>query len=309
MNSNSYLGMGLRPEVIAAEEEASRAFGAGPGAVRFISGTYEAHVELERAGRVPRPRGRHDLLVGLRHGRSRPSCPLTTTETVVISDELNHNCIINAMRLARPADKAIYPHNDMDGLERALEESEGRGEAGARRHRRHLLHARRPRAARRDHGGLRAARRRVSRRTWSGGRRLARRGRVRRTGRGTEEYTGAEGVDVLVGTLGKAFGVNGGYVARAPRSIRFLRETSPMYIYSNPITRARRRRRSRLEIVASPEGVASWTGCAPHEALRGRARPHRHRDDPGRAPRGAAHDPRHREPATGALPASTTACW
>ena len=47
LNSNSYLGMGLRPEVIAAEEEATRDFGAGPGAVRFISGTYRAHVALE----------------------------------------------------------------------------------------------------------------------------------------------------------------------------------------------------------------------------------------------------------------------
>src|ERR687891_155310 len=40
MNSNSYLGMGLRPEIIAAEEGAARKYGAGPGAVRFISGTY-----------------------------------------------------------------------------------------------------------------------------------------------------------------------------------------------------------------------------------------------------------------------------
>src|SRR5688500_13412407 len=47
MNSNSYLGMGLRPEVIAAEQEATHAFGAGPGAVRFISGTYQAHLDLE----------------------------------------------------------------------------------------------------------------------------------------------------------------------------------------------------------------------------------------------------------------------
>ena len=47
MNSNSYLGMGLRPEVIHAEEEATRSFGAGPGAVRFISGTYQAHLDLE----------------------------------------------------------------------------------------------------------------------------------------------------------------------------------------------------------------------------------------------------------------------
>ncbi|MDX1494446.1 MAG: hypothetical protein R3253_10330, partial [Longimicrobiales bacterium] len=48
MNSNSYLGMGLRPEVMEAEEKATAEFGAGPGAVRFISGSYAAHLELER---------------------------------------------------------------------------------------------------------------------------------------------------------------------------------------------------------------------------------------------------------------------
>src|SRR5690606_21967092 len=56
-----------------------------------------------------------------------------------------------------------------------------------------------------------------------------------RTGRGTEEYTDAR-CDVLVGTLGKAFGVNGGYVAADAAVIRFLRGTSPMYPYSNAIT-------------------------------------------------------------------------
>ena len=57
-------------------------------------------------------------------------------------------------------------------------------------------------------------------------------------GRGTEEYTGLPlgSVDVLIGTLGKAFGVNGGYVTSSRAVIDFLRETSPMYIYSNPIT-------------------------------------------------------------------------
>ena len=49
MNSNSYLGMSMRPDVIAAEEEAVARFGTGPGAVRFISGTYEPHIALERA--------------------------------------------------------------------------------------------------------------------------------------------------------------------------------------------------------------------------------------------------------------------
>jgi glycine C-acetyltransferase len=48
MNSNSYLGMALRAEVIAAEEQAAAAYGTGPGAVRFISGTWSTHVALER---------------------------------------------------------------------------------------------------------------------------------------------------------------------------------------------------------------------------------------------------------------------
>lgn len=47
MNSNSYLGMSFNEAVINAEEKASREFGTGPGAVRFISGTWSPHVELE----------------------------------------------------------------------------------------------------------------------------------------------------------------------------------------------------------------------------------------------------------------------
>src|SRR4029079_6020638 len=58
------------------------------------------------------------------------------------------------------------------------------------------------------------------------------------TGRGTEEYTECGHVDVLVGTLGKAFGVNGGYVVGSATLLAYLREKSPMYIYSNPITPA-----------------------------------------------------------------------
>ncbi|MDH3518030.1 MAG: aminotransferase class I/II-fold pyridoxal phosphate-dependent enzyme, partial [Acidimicrobiia bacterium] len=53
--------------------------------------------------------------------------------------------------------------------------------------------------------------------------------------RGTEEETGGA-ADILIGTLGKAFGVNGGYVVGAEAVIRYVRERGPMYIYSNPIT-------------------------------------------------------------------------
>ena len=48
MNSNGYLGLALHDKVKAAEEEAVRRFGTGPGAVRFISGTWEPHVALEQ---------------------------------------------------------------------------------------------------------------------------------------------------------------------------------------------------------------------------------------------------------------------
>lgn len=48
MNANNYLGMSLRDELIAAEDSGVRRFGTGPGAVRFISGTWAPHLELER---------------------------------------------------------------------------------------------------------------------------------------------------------------------------------------------------------------------------------------------------------------------
>ncbi|GAJ18743.1 unnamed protein product, partial [marine sediment metagenome] len=76
-----------------------------------------------------------------------------------------------------------------------------------------------------------------------------------KTGRGTEEYTNAKGVDVLVGTLGKAFGVNGGYATSNQTIITYLRETAPMYIYSNPISPAEASAALKsLEILGSEKG-------------------------------------------------------
>ena len=126
MNSNSYLGMGLREEVIAAEEHATRMFGAGPGAVRFISGSYDAHIVLEE--KLAEFHGREAAMIFSSAYATVVSTitPLTTPETVLVSDELNHNCIINAMKLSRPAGKAVYPHNDMGALDAALEAWKGK---------------------------------------------------------------------------------------------------------------------------------------------------------------------------------------
>jgi glycine C-acetyltransferase len=255
MNSNSYLGMSLRPEVVRAEEEATALYGAGPGAVRFISGTYDAHVELEAALAAFHAREEAMIFSSAYAAIMGTISPLITRDTVVISDELNHNCIINAVRLSRPQDKVVYPHLDMASLDGSLDRFKGeakwavvitdgifsmRGD-----------HAPMDRivelAAKHDSGYPENV---VVVMDDSHGV-----GAFGETGRGTEEYTRAQGVDVLVATLGKALGVNGGYVASASSVIRFLRESAPFYIYSNPITPAEARAAlAALHLLDSPRG-------------------------------------------------------
>ncbi|MEM9557560.1 MAG: pyridoxal phosphate-dependent aminotransferase family protein [Acidobacteriota bacterium] len=233
MNSNNYLGMSLRPELIAAEEEATRDFGVGPGAVRFISGTYRQHVALEQE--LAAFHGRESAMI---YSSAYAAIlgvlvPLITAETTIISDALNHNCIINAIRLARPKEKKIYRHLDLEQLEDALATAEGRRAlivtdgifsmrgssaplaeivALARRYD-HRFPENAVVVVDDSHGV----------------------GAFGATGRGTEEHAGAH-ADVLVATLGKAFGTNGGYVTGDERLTRYLRESAPTYIYSNPIT-------------------------------------------------------------------------
>jgi glycine C-acetyltransferase len=102
LNANAYLGLNTDPRVVAAEEEAVRRFGTGPGAVRFISGTFQPHVELEQ--RLAAFHGREAAMVlSAAYATVMGIVPLLLSEqTLVLSDALNHNCIINAMRLARP---------------------------------------------------------------------------------------------------------------------------------------------------------------------------------------------------------------
>lgn len=255
MNSNGYLGMALRREVIAAEEDAVRAFGTGPGAVRFISGTWMPHIELERKLATFHGRGAAMIYSSAYAAMVGILTPLITSETAVISDALNHSCIINAIRLARPKEKHVYAHLDMDELEGCLERA-------AKNCRRVILVTDGIFSMRGDHAPLD----RIMK--------LARRfdpsftenvvvvvddshgvGAFGATGRGVEQYTSAEPVDVLVATLGKAFGVNGGYVVASEPVIHYLRETSPFYIYSNPITTGEAAAAcAALDVADGPEG-------------------------------------------------------
>jgi len=255
MNSNSYLGMSLREEIIEAEERATKEYGVGPGAVRFISGTFQPHRELEKKLASFHQRddamlfsSAYSTVVGI-------LTPLITSDTIVISDELNHNCIINALRLARPKDKKIYPHLNMNELEDRIKDSIDKAK-------RLLIITDGIFSMRGDYAPLNI----ISHLSQKYDQKFPENimliaddshgiGAYGKTGRGTEEYTKAEGVDLLVGTLGKAFGVNGGYVTSSQTIITYLRETAPMYIYSNPISPAEASSALKsLEILDSDKG-------------------------------------------------------
>ncbi len=257
MNSNGYLGLALRSEVIVAEEASAASFGVGPGAVRFIGGTWSSHIALERRLAAFHHRPSAMLFSSAYAAMMGLLPPLVTDETAVISDELNHNCIINAIALARPAAKHIYKHLDMGELERSLALA---AETCARA----IVVTDGVFSMRGDHAPLELI---VD---------LARSyddafpenvivmvddshgvGAFGESGRGTEEFTQSPQVDLLLGTLGKAFGVNGGYVVANETIISYLRETSPLYIYSNPVTPSEASAaQAAIDLVDSAAGIA-----------------------------------------------------
>jgi len=236
MNANSYLSLSHHPVMLHAADEAARVFGTGPGAVRFIDGTSIHHVALERriAAFTGRPAAKafnsaYTTILGT-------AITLSSADTYWIGDELNHNCIIRAMRIANiPSDRrAIFAHNSAadlatkldavpDGIGRVVVIFDGifsmRGDAAPLQD---LLRV----CAGHEHRFRDGV---VTMMDDSHGI-----GAYGATGRGTEEHAGAR-VDVLVGTFGKAFGVNGGFVAGSPELIEAVRQKADTYIYTNPL--------------------------------------------------------------------------
>ncbi len=256
MNANSYLGMSLRDDVVKAEEEAALSFGVGPGAVRFISGTYKVHTDLEK--KLAEFHKREDCMLTSAAYTSVLGVisTLTTPETIIISDELNHNCIINSMKLARPKAKKIYTHLDMNMLEEQIKDSIGQCETI-------IVITDGVFSMRGDYAPLDKIANICKKYNDKFPKDIVfvvddshGVGALGATGGGTEELCNADGIDILIATLGKAFGVNGGYIVSNKTVITYLREKNSFYIYTNPITPSEAAAAYKsIEILQSSEGA------------------------------------------------------
>jgi len=230
LSSNNYLGLASHPEVVRAGIEGLERYGAGTASVRFICGTFAPHLELERALAD---------LAGTEAALTYVSCwnaneaaipSLTDETTVILTDELNHASIIDAVRLSRPAQKVIYPHSDMAALRDGL--------AAAPRDARKLIVTdgvfsmegdlvKLPEIVElaQEHGAVVIV-------DDSHGV-----GVLGETGRGVVEHFGLLGeVDVITGTLGKALGgAAGGYVASSEEVCDLLAQRSRPQLFSNAL--------------------------------------------------------------------------
>ncbi|MHB8635186.1 MAG: glycine C-acetyltransferase [Fimbriimonadaceae bacterium] len=127
LSSNNYLGLANHPKVRAAAEKAIERWGVGAGAVRWIGGTMAVHDELEQ--RLAKFKSVEAVLVFTSGFTANAGTipAVTTGEDVIISDELNHASIIDGVRLSsakyKKSEGYVYPHKDMDALERILRTS------------------------------------------------------------------------------------------------------------------------------------------------------------------------------------------
>ncbi|HEY4768766.1 MAG TPA: glycine C-acetyltransferase [Candidatus Limnocylindria bacterium] len=124
LSSNNYLGLNTHPKLREAAIDAVRRFGAGSGAVRTIAGTMSLHEELER--RLAEFKGTEAVLT-FQSGFTANTgvIPVLAPEgAVIVSDALNHASIIDGIRLTK-AERRVFPHADMDGLRTALAEVRG----------------------------------------------------------------------------------------------------------------------------------------------------------------------------------------
>lgn len=121
--SNNYLGFAQDKRLVKAAITAVRKYGVGPGAVRPISGNLKIHMEAEAVLAKFKGAEAAFLLPGGFIANIVAIATIVGKDDIVISDELNHASIIDAIKLAQVKNKYIYKHKDMGDLEARLQES------------------------------------------------------------------------------------------------------------------------------------------------------------------------------------------
>ena len=244
-NSNDYLGLRHHPLLKKAEYKASETFGTGPGAVRFISGSLKIHRDLEKA--LAAFHKRDDAMVFsssfatnlavlfcLIAGQNKDS--LVDSNVMVISDALNHRSIIDGIRVANlpKEQRAVFKHLDPTHLEEILKQNK-------KIYKRALVITDGVFSMLGEYQKLKEVRAIVDKydSEYKDGVLLIVDdahgvGIAGKTGRGIEDIENVK-ADVLIGTFGKAFGADGGYVTANQTIIDYLRESAATYIYSNSI--------------------------------------------------------------------------
>ena len=234
MCANNYLGLADDPRLIEAAKKTYDKRGYGLSSVRFICGTQDIHLELEKT--ISRFLGTEDTIL-------YSSCfdangglfeTILTAEDAVISDELNHASIIDGVRLCK-AKRFRYKNNNMEDLEVQLKAAD---EAGARIKLIATDGVFSMDGIIADLKGICALAEKYHALVMVDDSHAA--GFVGKTGRGTPEYCGVtEKVDIITGTLGKALGgASGGYTSGRKAIIDLLRQRSRPYLFSNTLAPA-----------------------------------------------------------------------
>ena len=232
--SNDYLGLTHHPRLLAAAERAVREFGAGSGAVRTIAGTMTLHEELEAT--LARFKGTEAALTFQSGFTANTGVIPTITgeDDLIVSDALNHASIIDGMRLSK-APRKVYPHKDVAALREILREARDRGRPdGAGPYRLVLVVTDGVFSMDGDIAplpGIVAAAEEFGAAVMVDDAHAS--GVLGRNGRGSVDHFGLHGrVTVQVGTLSKAVGVLGGYVAGSLTLREMLTQRARPFLFS-----------------------------------------------------------------------------
>ena len=225
LSSNNYLGLTTHPKLRARALDATRRLGVGSGSVRTIAGTMEIHLELER--RLADFK-KTEAVVVFQSGFAANAgtvAAILTKDDVVVSDDLNHASIIDGCRLSRATIK-VFPHKDVDGARKILRELPAA--------QRKLLITDGVFSMDGDLGvlpGLCALAEEFGCIMMVDDAHAS--GVFGQNGRGTIDHFNVHGrVDIQVGTLSKAIGALGGYIAGSRALIDFLCHRARPFLFS-----------------------------------------------------------------------------